>query len=79
MTPLSLEQRVAALEKQVAQMNVQGPNGRQDKAWLRTMGMFGGDEGLKQVFEEAAKLREKDRQRAYRRFEKKTAARKAKT
>ena len=47
MTPLSLEHRVAALEKQVAQMKAQGSIGRHEKAWLRTMGMFGGDEGLK--------------------------------
>lgn len=79
MPQLSLEQRVAALERQVARIKVQHANGPQDKSWLRTMGMFAGDEGLKEVFEEAMKLREKDRQRAYRRFDKKTSARKAKT
>ena len=79
MSKMSLEQRVATLEKQVARINGQHANGRQDKAWLRTLGMFAGDEGLREVFEEAMKLREKDRQRAYRRFDKKAPARKAKT
>jgi hypothetical protein len=77
MPQLSLEERVAALEQEVAQMKAQHSNG--DKSWLRTMGKFAGDEGLKEVFEEAMKLRAKDRQRAYRHFDKKTSARKAKT
>jgi hypothetical protein len=79
MPRLTLEQRVAALEQQVAQIKVQHANGHQDKSWLRTMGMFAGDEGLKEVFEEAMKSRDKDRQRFYRRFDKKTSARKTKT
>lgn len=79
MPALSLEQRVAALEKQMAQINGEHANGRQDKPWLRTMGMFAGDESMKEVFEEAMKLRDKDRQRAYRRLDKKTSARKVKT
>ena len=79
MPQLSLEQRVAALEQEVAQIKGEHGNGRQDKPWLRTMGMFAGDEGLKEVLEEALKLRDKDRERAYRRFDKKTSARKAKT
>ncbi len=77
MPQLSLEQRVAELERQVAQ--IQHVNGRPEKPWLRTLGMFANDDGLKEVFAEAMKLREKDRQRAYRRFDKKSPKRKAKT
>ena len=79
MAKLSLEQRLAALEQQVAQIKIEHANGRPDKPWLRTMGMFAGDQGSKEVFEEGMKLREKDRQRAYRRFDKKASARKART
>jgi hypothetical protein len=74
----TLEQRVAALEQQVAQMKAQGINGRDQKPWLRVQGVFAGDEGMKEIFEEALKLREKDRQRSRRRYTKKPATRRAK-
>ena len=61
MPPLSLEERVAALEHKVALMS-DAENGCGEKPWLRTMGKF---EGLKEIFEEAMKLREKDRARAH--------------
>ena len=59
-------------------MQSQNANGVGKDDWRQTVGMFTDDEGLKEVFEEAMKLREKDRQRAYRKFDKKAASRKVK-
>jgi len=72
-----MEQRVAALEQQVAELKAQERNGREQKPWLRALGMFAGDEGMKEIFDEALKLREQDRQRA-RRSTKKAAKPRAK-
>ena len=78
MTQPTLEQRVAALERQVAQLQGQDGNGKPEKPWLTTMGAFSGDEGMKEIFEEALKFREKDRERARRRYAKKSPSRRAK-
>ena len=45
-------------------------NGARPKDWRRTIGMFTGDEMMKQIFDEALKIREKDRERARRRYAK---------
>jgi hypothetical protein len=74
----TLEQRVAVLEQQVAALMGQRVNGRDPKPWLRVQGIFGGDEGMKEIFNEALRLREKDRQAARRRSTKKAAPRGAK-
>lgn len=66
----NLEERVAALEKKVAELG-SALNGVYQKNWRRTFGIFTGDEGMKRVDEEARKIRERDRQ--------KVAVRKAKT
>ncbi len=66
----TLEERVAALEQQVAELKAAMENGVRPKDWRRTIGMFTGDEGMQQLFEEAMKLREADRQRARRRYAK---------
>jgi hypothetical protein len=50
MSDFSLEQRVAALEQQMADIKAQQMNGSQEKPWLRTMGIFAGDEALKAIF-----------------------------
>ena len=77
MSGLTLEQRLAVLEKQMAELKAQKSNGPAEKPWLRTMGMFAGDQGMKEIFDEALKLREKDRQRARRRQTDKRRARQA--
>jgi hypothetical protein len=74
----SLEHRVEALERQVAELRAERVNGRDQKPWLRVQGIFAGDEGMKEIFDEALRLREKDRQGARRRHNKKTATRRAK-
>jgi len=75
MPNLTLEQRVTALEQQVAELKAQGMNNGENKPWLRVLGIFAGDEGMKEIFDEALKLCEKDRQRARRRYTKTVAQR----
>jgi hypothetical protein len=70
----SLEHRVAVLEKQVAKLK----NSHEQKPWLRVQGIFAGNEGMKEIFAEALKLRERDRQRARRRSRRKAATSRAK-
>jgi hypothetical protein len=71
----TLEQRVSALERQVAELKTLGANGRDPKPWLRVLGIFAGDSGMREIFDEALKLREKDRQRARRQNKKATTGR----
>jgi hypothetical protein len=64
----SLEERVALLEQQVAELKAQSAAPRpKEKDWRRTIGMFAGDEVMKQILDEAIKFREADRERARRR------------
>jgi hypothetical protein len=62
-----LEERVAALEREVAALKAIVADGTRHKDWRRTIGMFTDDPGLQQVFEKAMKLREAERARARRR------------
>jgi chromosome condensin MukBEF complex kleisin-like MukF subunit len=75
MPPLSLEDRVAVLEQKIASMEAGSVNGCHEKPWLKTMGQF---EDLKEIFDEAMKLREADRARARRGKGKKSPAAKVK-
>ncbi len=74
----TLEQRVSALEREVADLKAQQTNGHEQKPWLRALGMFAGDAGMKVIFDEALKFRERDRQRARRRNSRPAAPRRAK-
>jgi hypothetical protein len=64
----TIEERVAALERQVAELKTDLANGHRPKDWRRTIGMFTDDEVMKSIFDEALKFREKDRERARRRY-----------
>jgi hypothetical protein len=70
MTQQTLEERVAALEIQVARLadllRPAAEPGRDD--WKSVVGMFGDDPIMKEIDEEARKIREKDRERASRRW-----------
>jgi hypothetical protein len=61
-----LEQRVATLEAEVAQLKAALELVQPSKDWRKTVGMFAGDEIMKQIDEEARKYREADRARARR-------------
>ena len=73
MAGLSLEQRVAALEEELAGLKSRRRNGRA-KDWRRTIGIFTDNPGMKELFAEAIKLREADRNKARRRRQKKRSA-----
>lgn len=60
----TLEERVAALEKQVGVLLANHGKTENTKDWRRTRGAFTGDDLMKQVFEEGRKIREADRKRA---------------
>ncbi len=73
MPPLSLEQRVAVLERELSELKAQRGSG-QVKDWRRTVGMFTDNPGMKELFAEAMKLREADRGKARRRQPRKRPA-----
>jgi len=58
----TLEERVAALERQVELLLAGNGKGRA-KDWRRTRGAFTGDPFMKQVFGEGRKIREAERKR----------------
>lgn len=66
MKTLTIEQRVAVLEQELAELKVRRGNGHV-KDWRRTVGMFTDNPGMKELFAEAIKLREADRRKARRR------------
>jgi hypothetical protein len=65
MSQETLEERVAALERQVADLSRQlrpaGEPGRDD--WKSTVGMFANDPIMKEILDEARKIRERDREK----------------
>jgi hypothetical protein len=63
----TLKNRVAVLEQQVAELRAAG-TAAGGKDWRRTIGMFAGDEVMKEILEEARKYREADRRKARRRY-----------
>jgi len=67
MSQASLERRVAALEKQVAQLMANGVVTPPRKDWRRTVGMFAGDEMMKRIDEAGQAWREQERRKSRRR------------
>jgi hypothetical protein len=58
----SIEERVATLKAQVATLfGLQTTERKKD--WRRTVGMFAGDEIMREICESAAAIREDDRRR----------------
>lgn len=66
MSDATLEERVTALERKVADLleKVIAPPAERD--WRSSVGMFAGDSLMKEIDEEGRKLREADRERARR-------------
>lgn len=60
----TIDDRVAALEKQVAWLSqLQRDEGEVgDDEWRSTVGMFAGDPIMKEIIEEGRKFRERDRE-----------------
>lgn len=63
--PSSLEQRVTALEQELAALRSRQGRER-GKDWRRTVGMFTDNPGMQEVFAEAQRLRDADRRKARR-------------
>ena len=72
MRNLTLEQRVAALEKQVAGLQAQQRNGPTKDDWRQTVGIFTDHPDMLELFAEAMKIREADRKKARKRMKAKT-------
>jgi hypothetical protein len=70
MSQQTLEERVAALEKEVARLSdllrPATEPGRDD--WKSVVGMFANDPIMKEIDEETRKIRERDRERARKRW-----------
>ena len=74
MSRATLEERVAALEKQVGVLLSNHAGTGRAKDWRRTRGVFTGDDLMKQIFEEGRKIRVAERKRAQPRSGKKRQA-----
>jgi hypothetical protein len=59
----SLEERVRLLEKEVAELK-QTRNGHKLTDWRSIIGMFKDEDGMRQIFDNAMAIREKDREAA---------------
>jgi hypothetical protein len=70
MSKNDLEERVKALEQQVAELQAAVANGARANDWRSTIGMFRGDETMGRICDAALAYREKDRERARRRYAK---------
>ena len=75
MSRATLEERVAALEKQLGALVAERVAGGREKDWRRTRGAFTGDDLMKQVFKEGRKIRRAEAKRASPRNGKKRHAR----
>jgi hypothetical protein len=69
----SLEQRVAALEQEMAELKARAGNGRV-KDWRRSIARFTDKPGMKELFAEAMNLRQADRRKARQPQKKRPAA-----
>jgi regulator of replication initiation timing len=63
MEQAKLEERVAELERQVATLKAQVATLIKPNDWRSVVGMFAGDEVMKQILEQGRKIREEDRRR----------------
>ena len=74
MSRVALEERVAALERQVAALLANHAETGRAKDWRRTRGAFTGDDLMKRVFAAGRKIRAAERKRAQPRGGKKRPA-----
>jgi len=71
MAKTTLEQRVQTLEAEVQELRAElHSKTTRKKDWRRTAGMFTDDEGMKELFREALKIREADRAKARKKYAK---------
>jgi hypothetical protein len=58
----TVEERVAALEEEVARLSAQDRRGPSHEDWRSTFGMFAGDSVMKEIIEEGSAIRQLDRE-----------------
>ncbi len=63
MSQMSVEERISALERTVAQLVQSRQTASRTKDWKRTVGMFSGNELMKEIDAAGQMIREQDRQR----------------
>ena len=66
MTTQTLEERVAALERTVAELVARSARDSGKKDWRSTIGMFANDPVMREIDEEGRKIREADREQSRR-------------
>jgi hypothetical protein len=65
MASATLEERVAQLERRVDRLEQVKPTSRaSERDWRSTVGMFRGDAVVKEMIDEALRMREEERRRA---------------
>ncbi len=64
MSETTLEERVATLEKLVAELMHNADTSAHKKDWRCTVGMFDGDSIMQEIIDEGRRVREADRQQA---------------
>ncbi len=64
MTQSTLEERVSAIEKMLAQLLSQMKSADKEKDWHSTIGMFAADPVMRQIQEEGEKIRKAERREA---------------
>ena len=64
MSRATLEERIAALEKTVAELLAQSKSTPDGKDWRSTIGKFANDAVMKDIDEEGRRIREEDRRKA---------------
>lgn len=63
MSQPTLDDRVAALDREVARLSkLKAGGSSEDKNWRSTLGMFAGDPVMKEIIEEGHKIRQQDRE-----------------
>ena len=64
MSQRTLDERVAALELEVARLAQRGPGEKQNpqRDWRSTLDMFANDPIMKEIIDEGRKIRERDRE-----------------
>jgi hypothetical protein len=76
MSQPNVEKRISALEQTVAELlRLQRPTNRA-KDWRRTIGMFSGNDLMKEIDAAGQKIRERDRRQARQRGSKRTRKKK---
>ena len=66
MSSRDLEKRIAALEEQVRNLTLANGARELSRDWRKTLGMFSGNDYMKQIDAAALAFRERDRRRARR-------------